>query len=694
MMLQENLPQKIGIEAILDLQGADREAKAYAFLYAAFKQTEISSNPIRDALDCLTPFIAPYLNTIVGSQVTVDGIQHSLKASFGFDIPLYAIEQLLPALKNAGYVEYNRNVRAYFAKQQENRFDVLKSEIETEFDEVSAELSAYAKEVGFTIEPPSGNWDDALVSFLKTRTAKTDSKFANVKGVLLDPAKVEHAIVGAFVKSLHDKNPISFRKILNIFMGVLVEEFISSVSEIGAIELKNPVIVFYDTAVLLRLLGCSGRLFKTATDELTRYLQDLGFQIYYFSGNETEVAGILDTLIHIKDTGRELEGETAEAISNGDVTMTHIRMLQNSFPDRLAAQNVFPAENLEKDALDNAKYQIDERGFAEHLKQQALANRRNYGFHNRENDAKYLGTVMRLRKRLHTRDLAACGFVFVTTNKFLAQSSRRYLIQQGVIQPHHCPPVLSVGQIATIAWLMKDQGLEPDKAGRELLSNCYAAFRPDQEWFRHFREGIEKVTGDIEEFGKNSRNAFVLQAARRIAQEESFGDSAIVRELNMVEILQRAEQENTRALDEKDAQIEVERAAAALEYSKLAQEAEQARANYEAEKQRAIESAIQQARNEAARETEDRLRLDRETSAYAKADRMVFWGKLISVLLFLSATSCALYLQWRNEPSNSFWAISIILALVNVASFMELVRFRPASQLGRRIRNRLARIWL
>ncbi len=164
----------------------------------------------------------------------------------------------------------------------------------------------------------------------------------------------------------------------------------------------------------------------------------------------------METLIHVKDTGRELEGETAEAISSGEVTMTQIRMLQNTFPEKLAGLNVFSAEKIEKNVFENAQYQINERGFSEYLNQQFLLNRRTYGQQNRENDARYLGSIVRLRRRLHTRDLANCGYVFVTANKFLAQTSRRYLINDGVIQPQHCPPILSVGQMATIAWLMRD----------------------------------------------------------------------------------------------------------------------------------------------------------------------------------------------------------------------------------------------
>src|SRR5215475_13714958 len=80
---------KTTIDELFELKGAKREAKAYAFLWAAFRRTEIGANPVRDALDCLIPFVAPYTNRIPGQQVTAEGIQTYLKEDFGFDIPQY-----------------------------------------------------------------------------------------------------------------------------------------------------------------------------------------------------------------------------------------------------------------------------------------------------------------------------------------------------------------------------------------------------------------------------------------------------------------------------------------------------------------------------------------------------------------------------------------------------------------------------
>src|SRR5712691_9093963 len=150
---------------------------------------------------------------------------------------------------------------------------------------------------------------------------------------------------------------------------------------------------------------------------------------------------------------------------------------------------------------------------------------------------------MRLRRSSRSRDFASSRFTFVTTNRLLAAASRRFLINEGQLTQTQCPPVLFITQVATIAWLLKDQKLSPDIAGRELLINCYAAARPDAAWFRYFREGIEHVVGDLEEFGRDPQNSLVLQAARRIAQEESLSNSAIMQALNAAEIIDRSRED-------------------------------------------------------------------------------------------------------------------------------------------------------
>lgn len=658
---------QVGVEALQAVSGANREAKAYAYLYAAFKRTEVSENPVRDALDCFIPFVTPYLTSIQGKQVTLDGVQEYLKENFGFEVPLYAVEQMLPELQGAGLISFEKPLKIYKAiGGNQKEYQVSRDEIETDFDAIEASLGSYAKSVGFIDQPPSGSWGNALVGFLRASTDETPLKIKKIKGVLLEPKKVEIAIVGGYLRRLSMEDKVEFNRIVNVFMGVLVEEFIASVSEISQPVAGHNVIAFIDTAILLRLLGCSGHLHRTATEELIRYLQDTGFQTYFLPGNEAEVAGILDAVIFTKDSGRELEGETADAIASGEVGIAEIRALKGAFPEALAKKNVFASDRLSEIESVNARHQIDETGFSEFLKQESQKRGRLYGFQNRENDSGYLGTVMRVRAGTRSRDVFASKCIFVTSNKFLASSARRFLILKKDIHPQHCPPMMSVGQIATITWLLKDQKLAPEKAGKELLANCYAAVRPDQQWFKDFREGMEK-SGALSDDNSDG-NAMLLQAARRIAQEESFSEAAVVRELNMAEILQKAQNEIDHAEQRRNDDAEKER-------RDLMEEAQRA-------KQVAVTKAVQEAKSE--------FQQQRRKIAESRAWRIISILKLLLLLMTVAALIIVIWSQIYDEPSKEIWWALVVLAILDVVALSDLFGFKFARNITSSVNGKLA----
>jgi hypothetical protein len=146
-----------GIDLIFEVQGASRAARSYAFLYAAFKRSEVTNSPVRDAIDCLMPFIISYLNKISGKQIDLPSLQNFLRDSFGFEIPLYAIEQLLPTLVNAGYAVYDRRTKIHTARGGSDEFTVAKEEIETDFASIALRLKNYAASFASEFAPPSGS---------------------------------------------------------------------------------------------------------------------------------------------------------------------------------------------------------------------------------------------------------------------------------------------------------------------------------------------------------------------------------------------------------------------------------------------------------------------------------------------------------------------------------------------------------
>ena len=646
------------------------------------KKSRSAHSNIRDALDCLLPFMTAYTRSIPGKQVLPQDLQVFLRNNFGFEIPIYALESTFKDLASAGHLQYHSRLRTYTAVSKDDTFRIAKEAIETDFDEIENLLSIHASTIGYSDTPPSGDWGRALINFLKPDQPLTIRTTARVKDALLDSRDLERRVVASLLQKLWADQPARFEKVVRIFLGALIEDFISGISELGVISNSDPLVVFYDTAVLLRSLGCSGTLHRTATSELTRYLQDIGCHIHYLAGNEAEVNNIFSALINVKDSGYELEGETADAISKGEISITDLRILQNNFVERLAAMNIF--EFPDTNATERAKsFQINEAGFSAFLSEEARKRGVGYGEQNRQNDAGFLSAVMRLRKGQNTRDFSRCGYVFVTHNGFLAYAARAFLIKERQLIPQQCPPILHLTQVATIAWLLKDQKLSPALAGRELLVNCYAAATPSAAWFATFRAGIEKVVGNSEQFSREPGNAFVLQAARRMAQEQSLANPHIMRQLNVAEILDDAR----RLIVEQDAARAAEQSERERRESEERSRQEAAVAEAHANELARRESAVRQQAESAAKERLNQRILER-SELHADSAVRGLQGLVTASFLVIFLMDA---LKRFSDESVASIILKVALGAIAALGFLDLVGFGLVRDQFDRIRQWIAR---
>src|SRR5262249_28430096 len=110
-----------GIEIIEQVQRASRAAKSYAFLQATFAQSAVSGSPIRDAIECIIPFIVPFLQKYPGRQLDLTALQEFLYANFSLSVPLYALQQVQPKLAKLGYLEHRKKPRFLLQKHRVKR---------------------------------------------------------------------------------------------------------------------------------------------------------------------------------------------------------------------------------------------------------------------------------------------------------------------------------------------------------------------------------------------------------------------------------------------------------------------------------------------------------------------------------------------------------------------------------------------
>ncbi|NJO32415.1 MAG: hypothetical protein HC869_04090 [Rhodospirillales bacterium] len=189
-------------------------------------------------------------------------------------------------------------------------------------------------------------------------------------------------------------------------------------------------------------------------------------------------------------------------------------------------------------------FQIDESRFAKSLEDEAIRLDKTYSKHNAQNDATVVAIVLRLRKAERARDVAQCRFLFVSRNSLLQRVSRRFVAEHCEYDAANVPPVLTVGQIATIAWFVASKTLEPVKVTKELLANCYNAVRPNTGWAQEFANALESYRkSNPEVFEARAKSAIFLGAARALAREESLGQTPLLRKINFAQLLERAARE-------------------------------------------------------------------------------------------------------------------------------------------------------
>lgn len=544
------------IAGLLERNSEDRKLRAYAYLTASFHQTPNTS----DIVDCLIPFIADGVTRQAGRLLDLGELSAHLQ-TIGLQVPLYALRQLIPHMERLGLVEWNHAAKRHLCKKPVSSglesIEISKG-LEASFDAFEGKFHAFAQRNKFERPPASPSWSDALIAFFRSETAAAALKSTTIGDTLvLDTNGVETFLVARFVQETQKNDPGTFEIIVRIYTGVLIEDFINNIQSIGDTSNYRQLAVYYDTTVVLRLLGTSGTLLFTATVEMHRSLQDLGCRCYYLEYTADEISRILDTLVTNHELGSEIFGETSEAIINGEITMGRIRDIRATFEQRLGELNIFPVSYNVANRKAEEIFHISEDALVTAIEAEAAKRRRVYKRTSALSDARSVAIIMRLRKGLSRRSISTCGHLFISHNPILQTAARNYVVKdiEGY-ESGQIPPVITLGQITTAAWLATAKTLEPVNVTKELLATCYNAVRPSPAWTREFSVALDEFRRNKPQAIEERANAALfLQIARNNARDESYNQPAVLHRANIAELFEAAAAEADQKEREREAQI-------------------------------------------------------------------------------------------------------------------------------------------
>lgn len=523
----------VPVSTLLDPKARDPQLRAFAYLQARFV------TGARNAVDCLLPLVVYSIAQYAGQQFVVSTIARFIRENYQLTLPIYMLDEMVPKLIADGALQKS-SLSDVLLCSKPPKLAASLGQIDLSVQAITGveqALSEYAKLQNSPDPLASSSWGDALISFFQGQVEGRPPKPKTVNGKLIsDTRYFDDSVVGGFVLHASRALPDIYGTIEKIYYGVLVSDFLTKLERAGKKADYRGFQVIYDTTVLLRLLGTSGREMRSAALEMHQTLQDLGCQTFYFRHTYTELLNVLDYIVKSEQSHTPLIEETRAALDKAEITISQIAMIFATLDAKLGTMGITEHPETYQAAGKNS-FQIDEKGFEEELKRTGKgAYQRGAEIY----DAMSLALIVRLRQGAWFNDLARCKAVFVTHNGLIAGKAKRYLADAKMQPPRSIGAILTVGQMTTVAWLANEIVYEPQRISKELIANSYKASLPMDGWNAAFWEACKSETS-AEDATKALQSAVYVHSAREIALRETRGHVSLMESLNMKQVLERAQ---------------------------------------------------------------------------------------------------------------------------------------------------------
>lgn len=237
-----------------------------------------------DYLDYLKPFIKHILSEWNTAPLNDTEISERLKNIHGLIIPSKVVQIVLKRLVRDG-VLYKKN-GAFFVAQNAEPPEWIphKAEAERNITFITNALIGFAKEhVGKEIDEPSAL--DCFLVFLSKFSIPCLKNFLRNTALPEAPKNGDWRIilVSEFVKHIARNSPEKFDAFMVLAQGHMLANALLC-PDLSSLKANYRDVTFYfDTPILLNILGLSGREKQAAISELLSLIKNLGGKISYFS---------------------------------------------------------------------------------------------------------------------------------------------------------------------------------------------------------------------------------------------------------------------------------------------------------------------------------------------------------------------------------------------------------------------------
>jgi hypothetical protein len=596
----------------------DRSVVAYAFLAQAQRSG-------KDLLSGLMPIFKPIAKLREGERFDPKEFASLAGELYGLSVSAWAVESLAPRLEAAGVlvrIQLAEGVHGYaYAQIDEDYTEVTEKDVAY----VLGRFVAFSKPL--LADKDLGQLGDEALkeSFLQhivdldfvgilLKPARSDDQDGKPKLGLTKPAEQREweddkarrakidVLCASFIVDIYHRDRPLYDLVARITAGALVSEVVLNFQNPEAGVALNQLRVVLDAPFLMDALDLAGRDAYAVASSICEQLRENGARLAVFRHSIDEMKENLGAVIGAVDAG-EGYGPTAR------------RLADKSFRAYASAVRESPDARLKQEKIEIIDAPHSPRAYRWFTQDDEEAFCRSLGYYQnrkaQERDAASVAGVVRLREgnRVRMGKFHACRTLFVTSNPWVADRSKKALEKTRIYEEGDVPAALTDRYLAGLLWVLYG-GTAGELPAQVLLANCAAAIEPQADLIQRMHKFLVEVDDKRAEY---FRALMTEERAAQYLSKLSLGDSSYISQDNAAAVLETMklalleQHEKDREQERKGYERKAEQQAAEYAQQREEMEAELREARAEALKARDENKAVQAT----VQALEDQMRRDR-----------------------------------------------------------------------------------
>ena len=493
----------------------------------------------RDYLDYLKPFIVDILAHENLERVTDEKIHQLLLTKFGLYIPQRSIQIVLKRIAKNYPLKKQEGIYKITGTLQPNiNIAVQKAKVQRHIQAVISGLIAFSKSTKNPIDSDT-RAEKVLLDFL--------SKFnipclkAYLRGTALpdieDSHKGDIVLVSKYIIKLQKTDPERFKTFMILVQGQMYANALTCPDLAQIPDTYKDVTFYFDTPLLLQLLGLNTDYAKKAIKNLIELLHQLSGKVAVFSHSRDELKWTIQSSAEYinKQEGR---GSIVREARRSGKTKSDLLLLVQKIDDKL--QNLqIQVENTPRYDPDQYRFQIDESILDDMLEDEVSYRNPEA----RKHDINSVRSIYVLRKGSSPNTVEKSKAVLVSSNIAFAKVAYNYGKKYKELK--QVSSVITSFSLANMAWLKAPLGANqiPEL---EVLAFSYVALRPSPEWLHKYLNEIEKLEKTDKTDKITARDHQLLRSSFHVEKElmdMTMGDEDALTEETITEALKRVTSE-------------------------------------------------------------------------------------------------------------------------------------------------------